>query len=268
MLNRLSRWVGWWVHRTLPQPFRTLSVRWFQRRYRIDMSEAEFELSAYPTIGDLFTRRLKPGLRPVGRAPVHPVDGRLTSVQRVVKGQLLQVKGRTYSFEECFRKDVALYENGVVLTYYLCPTDYHRVHSPVAGDIQESLGVGGDLWPVNELSVKRVPRLFARNERVILDMVTPHGPLLYVMVGATNVGHMSLAFDAEFRSNRRDNAQERRRAYHPSVTVQPGQELGTFHMGSTVLVAFSNRWTVDVEGLQAHCGPVKMGQSMADFFKV
>jgi phosphatidylserine decarboxylase len=266
MLNILSRWTGWFVHLEWPEPLRTFLLTWFQRHYRINMAEAEKDLSAYRSIGDLFTRRLKPGLRPIGKAPVHPVDGRLTSVQQIVQGQLLQVKGRTYGFEECFRKDLQLYEGGVVLTYYLCPTDYHRVHAPVSGAILESLGIAGELWPVNAVSVNRVPQLFVRNERVVLDLATEQGPLLYAMVGATNVGQMSLAFDPDFRSNMGQPG-ERCRTYGAGLRMVVGQELGTFHMGSTVLLAFSNRWKVDLLGLQSCLGPVRMGQSMATYFR-
>ena len=264
--NILSRVTGCLVSLRLPEPLKGMALSWFQKRYQINMAEAEKPLNEYASISDLFTRRLKMGLRPVGPEPVHPVDGRLTNVERPMEGQLKAVKGLSYSMTDLLRRPVGEWSDSTVMTYYLCPTDYHRVHSPVSGRIKSYCGVAGELWPVNDLSVSRVPRLFARNERVIIDIETEKGTVLFVMVGATNVGQMSLSFDPSFRSNT-GSVGSSFRQMDSAVAVQAGDELGIFHMGSTVLVVWPSGFSAKTETFEGLLGPVKMGQSLRHCFQ-
>jgi phosphatidylserine decarboxylase len=261
--NLLSRATGWLVSRRLPRPLRILSLTVFQKKYRLDMNAAEKPLEDYACIGDLFTRRLKPGLRPIGQPPVHPADAVLTGVQTVQSGQLWQIKGMSYSFEDCTRHKPNTFENAVSLTYYLCPTDYHRVHAPVTGTITGIVGIAGELWPVNARSRQAVPNLFARNERVVIEIQTTQGLVLVVLVGATNVGQMGLSFDLHFRSNIASG--ERRQNY--SVPIAAGDELGVFHMGSTVLVFYPETYGANVDAIKKLEGPVRMGQSLRHCFR-
>lgn len=237
----LSRFVGAVVHLPLPRPVRVLAMGWFAARYRIDMSEAELPLEDYRSIGDLFVRRLKPGLRPVGSAPVvHPADSRLTQSGPLDEGVLVQAKGRTYQLNEFLGPlDSSRYLNGRFATYYLCPTDYHRVHSPVTGVVRRVAHLPGALWPVNEWSTSSIPNLFSINERVAVEIETPAGPVAVVLVGATNVGQMSLSFWPEFRdlSVRENRAWVKE--FEPGIHLEKGQELGIFHMGSTVVLCLA-----------------------------
>lgn len=238
--NLLSFLVGKLVHARLPWPFASLSVRWFARRYRINMSEAEHPIEHYGSIGELFTRHLKSELRPIGEGAVHPVDGRLTQSGYIRQGQLYQLKGWPYSITELLQdpKAVEEFEGGVYLTYYLCPTDYHRVHSPIDGEIEHCLHVSGKLWPVNPWSVRSLSRLFAINERVVVRMKTPKGPVALVMVGATNVGRMSMSFDPDIVTNTWSEPPVRDKTYNPPIPVKKGDELGVFNMGSTVVMMY------------------------------
>src|SRR5690606_21741857 len=127
-------------------------------------------------------------------------------------------------------------EGGGYLTYYLCPTDYHRVHSPVSGQLLHALHVPGTLWPVNAMSVQQTEELFLVNERLVMELKTPQGPVFVVMVGATNVGQMSASFDPKIVTNRRVLAG--RKDYDPPISIKVGEELGIFHMGSTVVVLY------------------------------
>ncbi len=247
--NGLSRLTGRIVSKNLGQ----WAVRWFQRHFKIDMNEAEHPIEHYKTIEQLFTRSLKKGTRPIGKDPVHPVDGDLVGLQKLVGNSLFQVKNITYSFSDLTQHQPDLFKN--VLTYYLCPTDYHRVHSPVTGVIKGIVGVAGELWPVNEKSRKYVPRLFSRNERVVIEIETQTGPVLVVMVGATNVGKMSLRFDPQFQSNVARQPPLLKKDFN--IPIQAGEELGVFHMGSTVIVAYSQ----DLKNIQG--GKTKMGQSLS-----
>lgn len=239
--NLLSRWVGRLVHLRLPDPLRLWSMRWFAGRYRIDLNEAEKPLEEYASIGDLFVRRLKPGLRPVdeGSFAVHPCDAMMTKNGPVEDDMLIQAKGKYYGLEE-FVADGGLAKKvsgGSYFTYYLCPTDYHRVHSPVEGRVRRVLYVPGKLWPVNEWSVDNIDRLFAVNERLVVEIETEKGPVVLVMVGATNVGKMTLSFDERWVTNGPEGS-PKQKDYAASVALKKGQELGIFHMGSTVIMLY------------------------------
>jgi phosphatidylserine decarboxylase len=231
-------------------------VKVFQQKYAIDMNDAEKPLNEYTTIAKLFTRKVK--ARPIDNdPPVHPVDGRLTSVQHVEDGHLYQIKGWAYDFSELTKKNHESFREAAVLTYYLCPTDYHRVHSPVAGTVRRVTPVSGELWPVNSLSVESVKNLFVRNERVIIEVQTLNGLVLLIMVGATNVGKISLSFDLNFQN--RDRSDSSTIEYAQPIEVKPGDELGIFHMGSTVLVVYPKTLPLDPAPAGSR---VRMGQSI------
>lgn len=239
-----KRWLsfvtGKLVHLRLPGGLNKKAKSWFINRYRINMSEAEFDFDHYPHIGGVFTRRLKPNLRPIKGMFVHPADSKLTSVQSVDSDLLVQAKGKNYSLSKFLNiHDCKEFTGGKVLTYYLCPTDYHRVHSPISGEIVSIDYVPGTLWPVNEWSVKSISNLFAVNERVVIWYKTPRGPVAVVMVGATNVGKISLSFDKNIITNQsflKPMAQKKH--YEPSIQMSAGDELGIFHMGSTVICVY------------------------------
>ncbi|MGE3756693.1 MAG: archaetidylserine decarboxylase [Pseudobdellovibrionaceae bacterium] len=238
--NILSRFVGWLVHLELPEPLKTKVLLGFAGYYKINLDEAEKTHQEYKSIGALFTRKLKRGIRPVGSAEcLHPADSKLTTFGSIDGNTLLQAKGHAYSLPE-FIKDpnaATRFRGGYFATYYLCPTDYHRVHSPVAGEVTKATVVPGALWPVNNWSVNAIHNLFALNERVVVEIKTRYGDVIVVLVGATNVGKMSLAFDSEVGSNQ--GGSTRTREYHPPIKLEKGDELGTFHMGSTVVVIYS-----------------------------
>lgn len=236
--NLLSRISGVMVRLRWPAPFKDKILLWFAERYHINMKEAERGLSGYATIQELFTRRLKPGARPIRDGHVvHPVDGELTVATAVLEGQLLQVKGWTYSLQDFLGENQnEKFEGGTQLTYYLCPTDYHRVHSPVDGAIVKVSYIPGQLWPVNNWSVLNIRSLFARNERVVVWIRTNKGDVALVMVGATNVGQMSLSFDQSLITNLGQPAVNK--TYDPPLPIERGGEVGVFNMGSTVIMVY------------------------------
>lgn len=229
------------MHFPLPQPLAAWSISLFATFYQINISEAEKPISEYKSIGDFFIRKLKLGTRPIGdQEVVHPADSVITQAGSLDEGTLIQAKGLNYSTSDFL---VGLpdqdYLGGAFATYYLCPTDYHRVHSPIKGRIGRVIGVHGDLWPVNQWSTNNIPNLFAKNERVIIEILTSNGPLAFVMVGATNVGKMTLSFWPEFQTNIKDQKEILIKDFKGNLSVEKGQELGTFHMGSTVVLCLS-----------------------------
>ncbi len=229
------------MHLKLPRPVATWAIRTFGKIYNINFEEAEKEIHQYDSIGDFFVRRLKPGVRPLSDSPLlHPADSVIAQIGEIQEGRCIQAKGKTYSVAElCGDLELgAKYKEGLFVTYYLCPTDYHRVHSPVDGKIKTARHIPGHLWPVNEWSASNIENLFAVNERVVLEMESRLGSCLLVFVGATNVGQIRLAFDPEIITNIERNPVPRIRAYEPPVEVEKGAELGAFYMGSTVVMIY------------------------------
>lgn len=239
--RQLSRWVGRFMHWKGPAIWAKTSIKTFAWLYGINLDEAEKFYYEYDSIGDFFTRRLKAGLRPVAESwAVHPADSRITQAFPIENGSLIQAKRISYRLDrftqdpECNKK----WANGFFLTYYLCPTDYHRVHSPVDGRITAVRYIPGELWPVNEWSTTNIPHLFSINERMLVEIETDLGTVGVVFVGATNVGHIVLTFDEKLRGNPAVPTKTIYKKYSPEITIKKGDELGMFKMGSTVVMLY------------------------------
>lgn len=260
----LSRGVGHLVHMKIPGPIGRKSVEWFAKYYNIDLSEAEFPIDRYGSIGELFTRRLKPGARPIEAGAVHPADSVISEAGVIQGKSLMQAKGRMYSLAELLHSEkwAGVFEGGTFFTYYLCPTDYHRVHAPVGGNVVWSCHIPGEFWPVNAWSVNAVDRLFAVNERVAAVFETPQGRVAVVMVAATNVGDIGVAFDEEIATNSPLAFEARERVYDPPKAMAKGDEFGVFRMGSTVIVLYEKNM-IPSEICESMLGQrVRVGQTL------
>ena len=235
--NHLSRFVGRLVHAPLPRPIARRLVRWFANAYQIDVDAAGKPLHEYPSIGHFFTRDLREGLRPVESDFVSPVDGVLRNFGTIRDGLLEQIKGKSYTVASFLGDDATAqrYANGVFFNLYLSPQDYHHVHSPVSGTIVKSTHIPGKLWPVNDWSMSHVNELFSVNERVATYIECALGLVTVVMIGATNVGKISVVYDS-FISNDAMTKRTIARRYDPPIAIDAGARLGTFHMGSSVVV--------------------------------
>lgn len=246
--KKLSRVMGRLMHLRWPQPMGLLLVWAFAKIYKIKTEEAAKPFSQYPSIGDFFIRELKPGARPIAEYPVvHPADSKISQIGIISDGQMIQAKGLKYSVQEICQDLEAFkkYEGGLFVTYYLCPTDYHRVHAPTDMNIHQVTYAPGELWPVNQWSTHNVRNLFGINERVIIDFKAPQGLATLVLVGATNVGQMSLSFDSQIVTNvplasGAEVTSSIRKSY--AVNLQKGDHVGTFHMGSTVVMIYSKEF--------------------------
>lgn len=257
--NQLSYWVGKLACVTLPRFCRKFLLGAFAKAYKINLEEAEKNIEEYSSFDAFFTRRLKAGLRPIDSVSpiVHPADSAISSFGPLQQGQLIQAKGRMYSAED-FLKIPQLLDSDYFITYYLCPTDYHRVHSPVDGRLRQVRWVPGQLWPVNQWSVENIDQLFAVNERVVCEIETAQGLVYVVLVGATNVGKITLSFDPCIVTNDLKQKDVFEKAY--DLPIQKGQELGMFHLGSTVIVVYPKAFQMKDKKIQS--GPVKLGQSV------
>jgi phosphatidylserine decarboxylase len=235
--NHLSRALGRLVHARLPRPIARRLVRWFAGAYAIDVDAAGKPAHEYPSIGHFFIRDLREGLRPIESAFVSPVDGTLRNFGSVENGRLEQIKGKSYTVARFLGDDAQArrYDGGAYFNLYLSPQDYHHVHSPVSGGIVRSVHIPGKLWPVNDWSLANVEELFSINERVVTYIDCDLGRVAVVMIGATNVGKISVVYDA-FISNTPAANRTAARDYAPPIGIAAGNRLGTFHMGSSVVV--------------------------------
>ena len=227
-------------------------LRAFLSNYRVNMAEAiESDPYAYRSFNDFFTRALKPGARPIDVDPaviVSPVDGTVSQCGELEDNRLLQAKGHYYSLEELLGGDletVAAYRGGRFACIYLAPFNYHRIHMPCAGTALSNLYAPGDLFSVNASTARAVPRVFARNERLICDFDAAHGRMAVILVGALFVGSIETVHCGEVNPPRR-----RRHAPQPIPAgvgrqFAKAEELGRFNMGSTVVLLFQKdriRW--------------------------
>ncbi|MGE0868101.1 MAG: archaetidylserine decarboxylase [Kofleriaceae bacterium] len=259
-----SALVGWGARRTLPTGLRALAYRAFARAVGANLEEAELDLSAYPSLGEFFARRLREGARSIDPDPdavISPCDGAVAACGVADAGELIQAKGRSYRLSELIADDdlAAKLSGGSYVTVYLSPRDYHRVHTPVAGRIVSYDFLPGQLWPVNPRLAGRRDGLLARNERVVIRMdAGALGQVVLVMVGAAGVGNIRLAHapdSVEFRGRR--PRMPRHRIDLTDVVVDRGDELGAFRLGSTVvMIAQPGALALEVSAGQA----VQFGQ--------
>ena len=163
------------------------AIRRFVARYGVDMGEAANpDITSYASFNDFFTRPLRDGARPLAAADyVCPVDGAISQFGAIERDQIFQAKGHAYSTTALLAGDARLaaeFAHGQFATLYLSPKDYHRIHMPCAGRLQQMVYVPGELFSVNPATARGVPGLFARNERVVCVFDTARGPFVLVLV--------------------------------------------------------------------------------------
>ncbi len=243
----------------------TSVIRWFVKRYNVNMAEAANpDIASYATFNDFFTRPLKDGARPLAQADlVCPVDGAISQFGPIHKDQIFQAKGHSYSTTALVGGDAALaaeFDGGHFATLYLSPKDYHRIHMPCAGVLRRMIYVPGDLFSVNPTTARGVPGLFARNERVVCVFDSPQGPFVQVLVGATIVGSMATVWHGLINPPRPGHLWERTYA-DGGVSLAQGAEMGRFLLGSTVVLLFP-RGPLVFNPQWAPAGSIRMGEKM------
>lgn len=263
LLSSLARRLAYCRNRVVKQWLIDTVVR----RFGVDLSEAaEPDPTAYPTFNAFFTRALKPGARtpdPDPRALLMPADGHISQCGPIVDGRIFQAKGQGFTAAELLgsEADAAPFRDGRFATVYLSPRDYHRVHMPWTGTLRETVHVPGRLFSVGVDAVASVPRLFARNERLVCHFDTDFGPMVQVMVGALLVSGVETVWggveipaygDAITRKDYRGRG----------ITLERFAEMARFNYGSTVIVLLPQGAATLDPALHAQ-SPVRLGQRLA-----
>ncbi|MGE0787036.1 MAG: archaetidylserine decarboxylase [Sandaracinaceae bacterium] len=265
--KQLSRGMGGLASRATGRRVLAGAVGLYVRAYDVDLNEADVPIDGFRTFDEFFTRRLKPGQRPIegdARTLVSPADGRVEDAGEVRPDGRFFVKGSEYSATQLLgdASDAARFEGGRFAIVYLSPRDYHRVHAPVTGSVHTVRHVGGTLLPVNAFGLANYPGLFARNERVaIFQENAEHGEVATVMVGAIGVGRISVAFDASIMTNVGRGPTTVRYAAGERPTLERGDELGMFHLGSTAIVFVGPH--ADLEWTVRAGQSIRMGRALA-----
>jgi phosphatidylserine decarboxylase len=258
--TRVSRAVGRLCEAPLPPKLSRAVVRLYVRAYGIDLDECQPREAAYESFDQFFTRRLKPGQRticPNDNDVASPADGTIAAIGPVDLEGTLLVKKQRYSVADLIGDvdDAKQYAGGQFAIVYLSPRDYHRVHSPVSGEITRVRSMPGDLYPVNAIGERHVPLLFSRNRRVAIVIDSPTlGRVTVVMVGAIIVGRITVDVIPGPDVPLGDHV------LAPARPVAKGDEIGVFHLGSTAIV-FVPRGAA--APFSRATGPVRLGQSLA-----
>lgn len=240
-------------------------IRWFVRKYGVNMEEAlNPDLTSYGSFNAFFTRALREGVRPIAAADfICPVDGAISQCGAIEHDQIIQAKGHRYSTTALVGGDSTLaaqFEHGSFATIYLSPRDYHRIHMPCDGKLMRMIYVPGTLFSVNPTTASGVPGLFARNERVVCVFESAYGPFVLVLVGATIVGSMATVWHGVVNPTRPGKVRE----WHyqdQQIVLKKGEEMGRFLLGSTVVMLFQ-RGTLEFNPEWSAARSVRLGEAM------
>lgn len=250
-------------------PVKKLLLKIYLSLQDVNMSEAvEENPYAYPHLNAFFTRALKADARPLDQTENSlccPVDGCVSQAMEIKNGRVFQAKNHDYSLLELVGGIDELaqpFHNGRFATIYLSPKDYHRIHMPMDGRLTDMVYVPGRLFSVAPHTVNTVPRLFARNERLVCRFETEFGPAIMVLVGALNVSAIDTVWAGPV------TPPSKRKVIHTrydnvDISLKKGAEMGRFNLGSTVVLLLPENCTLD--SAITHDAAVKLGQLLAQY---
>jgi len=239
----LSRWTGWVARLRHPLWLKNGLIQLFVRRFDVDMTEAaEPDPTRYASFNEFFTRPLRERARPPADADLRcPADGAISQLGAIEFGRIFQAKGQSFSTVELLGGDsqrAKQFIDGNFATIYLSPRDYHRVHMPVTGRLTATSYIPGQLFSVNQVTAENVPRLFARNERLVCYFDTAAGPMAMILVGAMVVAGIETVWSGQVAPPTSSPVFRDYVSLPESVELEQGAEMGRFMLGSTVILLF------------------------------
>ncbi|WMY95711.1 MAG: archaetidylserine decarboxylase [Arsenophonus sp.] len=247
--QKLTELAGWMANKKTTG-LTQFMIKIFVKIYKINMAEAKNnKFSAYASFNDFFTRELKENIRPIVSGTNQlslPADGIVSQLGSIVEEQIIQAKGHSYNLTALLAGNDVLVKkflNGLFITIYLSPGDYHRVHIPCDALLTEMIYVPGTLFAVNKTSEKNIPHLFARNERLICIFETEFGNMIQILIGATIIGSIETTWHGCI-NNKREGILKRwtypKKNHTGSIFLKKGEEMGKFKLGSTVINLFES----------------------------
>lgn len=257
-----------WITRSRLRWLKNGLMKWFIGHFKVDMDEAaQPDFKEYEYFNAFFTRALKPDARliaPGESVLACPVDGAVSQAAAIKQGVIYQAKGHDYTSLALlggYEDIAAQFERGSFATLYLSPRDYHRIHMPCDAQLQQMVYVPGRLFSVNPKTVRTIPGLFARNERVVALFDTDFGPMAMVLVGAINVACIETVWHGVVTPPHRQPVHRWSYEEQLEIRLAKGEEMGRFNMGSTVICLFANP-AVRLDDAIRPGASIRMGQPL------
>ncbi len=264
--HAISRITYWLTRQRLP--YLKHIIKAFIRIFNVDLQDAEIQdISQFSTFNEFFTRKLKPDARPIDDSMpciISPCDGKISMFGEIEKYTLIQAKNKTFTLNEFLTPSCAYLDKfigGSFYTIYLSPRDYHRVHNAYSGQLLEMIYIPGRLFSVAPYAPKTIDKLYARNERVISIFKVDNGYMTIAMVGAVNVAAIEMTWSGLVTPPHM-NTTVHYDYSNQNITLEKGQEMGTFNMGSTVVMIFSRNYAQALKELSID-QVIKMGEPIA-----
>lgn len=265
----LSRCTGWLADLQNPQWLKNWLIHVFVRHFGVDMREAANpDPTSYASFNAFFTRPLREDARTLAEVDIIcPADGAISQLGAVQGGRVFQAKGQTFSTWELLGGDgerAELFADGAFATVYLSPRDYHRVHMPLAGRLTATTYIPGKLFSVNQVTAENVPRLFARNERLVCYFDTAAGPMAMILVGAMIVAGIETVWAGQVAPASPDPVHRDYVAAPRVIELAQGEEMGRFKLGSTVILLFP-QGAVEFDDAYVAGTATRLGESLGKF---
>ncbi len=227
-----------------PKFFVRFIIDFFVKTYDISMNDFVGGTGDYNSLASIFIRKLDPEKRRLTNDHNHilsPADGVVSSIELTGSGNVIQAKGIEYSLNEFLNADIDFSNKWYVTTIYLSPRDYHRYHFPLHGEVTGYCHMKGHIYPVNNLGLKNIKKLFIRNERIVLKMKSENELYYIAAVGATFVGSIKMEFIDRYK---RDNIWK-----DISFSATQMDEMGRFELGSTIIMVTPEEFAVPIDGI-------------------
>ena len=249
---------------------KTILIKGFIKIYDPDLSLIKKEnIKEFKSYNDFFIRELKADSRPIEHSEniiTSPVDGTVVDFGEIIENNLIQAKEFKYSISDLLGNvDLGTkFRNGLFVTIYLAPTDYHRIHSPYAGKIISSNHMGTDLHSVNNRAQRLIPSLYVKNERGLVVVESEKLSYALVSVGASVVGSIVPFWSKNKIKFRNDLIKQWQKGPEENQKyVKKGQEIAHFRMGSTVILLLPEANKININSLYQN-KTVKFGEKLIE----
>ena len=223
----------------------------FSKVYQINENEMEKSIRDFPTLHDFFTRKLKSGARVVDTEPnsvVSPVDAVIEDIGIIDPEHIITVKGKQYSIGEMLgsKEKAEKYADGYYIIFYLSPSHYHRIHSPVSGVVVDKWSLGMKSYPVNKYGLKYGKSTLSKNYRTVTEVKHHEGFLSIVKVGAMFVNSIEVIYEGD--------------------ELVKGDEMAYFSFGSTVVLLFEKDSFAPLSSIKLPAD-IKVGERIGHFLR-